>query len=108
MPLLEGMPMEHRWGERLTIDVPVSLCGGGLRDAGGRLCDLSVSGALIATDSPVPVGARMAVRLEGIEVPGWVVRGAGDCFAVEWCEMAPGPVLKLFEEARHFRQFWAA
>ncbi len=66
--------MEHRWGERVTVDIPVSLCGGGLRDAPARLCDFSLSGALISTPSPVPQVARIGVRIRGAYLPAWIVR----------------------------------
>jgi hypothetical protein len=111
-PVHQEVPMEHRWGERVTVDVPVSLRGGGLRDAPARLCDFSMSGALVSVASPVPPAARVGVRigvLIGADyVPGWIVRRAGNTFGVEWCQVAPDSVLALEQEARQFRHLWVA
>jgi len=107
-PVPKGVPVEHRWGERVTVDIPVSLCGDGLPDVPAHLCDFSVSGALVSVQSPVPETARIGVRIRGACVPGWIVRRAGNTFAVEWCELAPDAVLALEQEARQFRHLWVA
>jgi hypothetical protein len=101
--------MEHRWGERMTIDVPVKMRSAGSRSCiAGNLCDLSISGALVAIAAPLPLAARVEVELAGVGVPAWVVREEPGRVAVEWCELAPRAVLQLEQDARQFRHQWVA
>jgi hypothetical protein len=100
--------MEHRWGERLTIDVPVKLRSGCTPALAGYMCQVSISGALVATAAVMPLASRIEVELAGCDVPAWVVRREEGYLAVEWCELAPAPVLALEQQVRQFRQQWVA
>ena len=100
--------MEHRWGERLTVDVPVKLRCGRSPVLAANLCDLSISGALVATDGTLPLAARIEVELAGSDVAAWVVRRDPGRVALEWCELAPQPVVALAQQVRQFRHQWVA
>jgi hypothetical protein len=100
--------MEHRWGERMTVDVPVKVRCGHSPEIAANLCDLSISGALVATDARLPLASRIEVELAGTGVPAWVVRRDPGRVALEWCELAPRPVLALEEQVRQFRHQWVA
>ena len=45
--------MEHRWGERVGVDIPVRITGHPFTVRTGRLSNLSVSGAFIRADVDV-------------------------------------------------------
>ena len=77
-------PMDHRWGERVSLDCPALLL---LRDdsiSEGQLRNASISGAWIDTDGRLPVYAALTVivsagagmRRRAIELPACVVRNA--------------------------------
>ena len=101
--------MEHRWGERILMDVPVRLrCAGSRTTVAGQLCELSISGALVSMAVPLPRAARVDVDLAGGLVPAWIVRQDEGSIAVEWCELAPAPVVALENDARQFRRQWVA
>src|SRR5688572_10757041 len=63
-------PMEHRWGQRVTLEVPVRLY---LDDAAlgrGLLRNVSISGALIETSLDQPVFSNLVVALPAISEAG--------------------------------------
>jgi hypothetical protein len=82
--------MEHRWGNRISVDVPVRLRHRG-GDAGeGRVVDISQSGAFIRTKVVFGDLARVDVQFDGRVVPSYVTRVASNGVGVEWCESLPG------------------
>jgi hypothetical protein len=95
--------MEHRWGHRREINRFVRLrMRNGLRGF-GRIRDVSISGAWIATGLPAKLmcyvqvgftamrhGRKTVARVEGL-----IVRLAGHGFGVEWCELAHPAVLAI-------------
>lgn len=86
--------MEHRWGTRIPVKVPVRISSASLAGS-GTLRDLSVSGAYIETalalDSPawvrihVPRGAQTVMLLSGI-----VIRKDGGGIGIEWLDRFDG------------------
>lgn len=86
--------MEHRWGNRITIDLPVWLRGCGLCGP-GVLRNISASGALIET--PLPLATLTMVRMQiprhGAIPPaatwGFIVRESREGFGIEWLDAAP-------------------
>jgi hypothetical protein len=88
--------MEHRWGNRITVNLPVWLSGCGLCGP-GVLRNVSSSGGLIET--PLPLATLTMVRVQiprcGEMSPaatwGFIVRESGQGFGVEWCDTAPLP-----------------
>ena len=98
-------PMEHRWGQRVTLEVPVRLY---LDDAAlgrGLLRNVSVSGALIETSLEIPVFSNIVVALPARsetgpqihELAANVVRRLTAGIAVEWRDMACPAVVTLME-----------
>ena len=95
--------MDHRWGQRVEVDLGVQLLCHPRTIAVGRLMNVSVSGAYVqagfipALLAPVRIlgflsehdGARRA----GIE--GYVVRRGTGGFAIEWFELAPAGVCRF-------------
>lgn len=98
--------MEHRWGARVDLDLPVRLELGGELLGHGRLRNASISGALVVTASKLPVLAaldvvvtRAAVPEGRIALPACVVRRAGGVIGVEWRDMACDALLALLRAA---------
>src|SRR5271155_4460206 len=95
--------MEHRWGERVTVDIPIRLTGRPFLMKAASLVDLSLSGAhvrasfdlrvlsriQIAIDMPPPVMYATAV------ISAYIARKFADGIGVEWCEFAPRAVVEL-------------
>jgi hypothetical protein len=89
--------MEHRWGHRLSTNIPVRVRCMQSRDSGcrclGCLENVSISGALIRTElgiRPAPhVALEMlapALGLQGHELPALVVQASSGELSVEWLE----------------------
>jgi PilZ domain len=102
--------MEQRWGERLTVNVPVRVSAHAFTVRDGRLTDLSVSGGHLEVDMDLRPGARVEVLVvlpyrskhEAPAVYGYVTRKYRDGFGIEWCEFAPTAVAELLRIAvRH-------
>ena len=90
--------MEHRLGTRHAIDLEVYLRTWGSRVlASGRLKDLSVSGAFVATQLPCRPLLQVAVQIvapgqsrrSSISVQGQIVRVGEDGIGLEWDELQP-------------------
>jgi hypothetical protein len=101
--------MEHRWGHRLSTNIPVRLRCMQSRDSGcrclGCLENVSASGALIRTElgirpAPNVVVATLApaLGLQGRELPASIVRASSGELAVEWMEFASTGVSAVMTE----------
>ena len=105
--------MEHRWGERVGVDIPVRITGHPFTVRTGRLSNLSVSGAFIRADVDVRPLSRILVAIElphrpksdATMVPAFVARKLKDGIGVEWCEFKPPAINRLLQSstARHYR-----
>jgi len=98
--------MEHRWGHRLSTNIPVRLRCMQSRDSGcrclGCLENVSASGALIRTELGICPAANVfvetlvpALGLQGRELPASIVRASSGEIAVEWLEVASTDVSAL-------------
>jgi len=95
--------MEHRWGERRSVYVPVRLDARPRVLAPGSIRNASLSGAYIQTTASLEPGAFIDIQFEGAPAPddencgvrACVVRRDAAGLAVEWCEFAPEPVRAL-------------
>lgn len=95
--------MEHRWGERVAVDIPVRLTV--LHPffwIDGQLVNLSPSGGCIAVDFDFRLLARIQVvvdiaaqniRCAGISA--YVTRKYQDQIGIEWCEFAHATISGL-------------
>jgi hypothetical protein len=91
--------MEHRWGHRLSTNIPVRLRCMQSRDSGcrclGCLENVSGSGALIRTELGIRPAPNVVVEtlapalgLQGRELPASIVRVSPGKISVEWIEFA--------------------
>ena len=92
----------QRWSRRIAVDIPVQVAADGWPTFGGYLKDLSLGGAMVVTNYPLPLHAYIQISIEPLETEHGVVRlmarvmrslqgGVG----VEWCEFAPTAVTDL-------------
>jgi hypothetical protein len=99
--------MDHRWGRRVQVDLPVRVAAHRFAVRDGRLIDLSVSGALIEAELDTRVLCRVQVilllpafpRHEAPTVEAYVARKHKYGIGVEWCEFAPRAVREFLREA---------
>jgi hypothetical protein len=106
--------MEHRWGERVGVDIPVRITGHPFTVRTGRLHNLSVSGGFIRVDSEVRPLSRIFVAIElphrpkrdAPIIPAFVTRKFKDGIGVEWCEFKPAAINRLLQSstAKHYRR----
>ncbi|HTP40605.1 MAG TPA: PilZ domain-containing protein [Steroidobacteraceae bacterium] len=88
--------MEHRWGNRIAVDLPVRISGAGFTGT-GILRNLSVSGGFIETSLPLPSLGMVCVQIPrgrnaGLPAAGtwgFVARQDQWGIGVEWCDLAP-------------------
>ena len=95
--------MDHRWGQRIAVDLAVQLLWQPRMVAVGRLMNVSVSGAYVragyvpALLAPVRILGFLSesegTRREAIE--GYVVRRERDGFGIEWFELAPAGICRF-------------
>ena len=101
--------MEHRWGHRLSTNIPVRLRCMQSRDSGcrclGYLENVSASGALIRTELGIRPAPNVVVQtlapalgLQGRELPASIVRASSGELAVEWMEFASTGVSAVMTE----------
>ena len=100
--------MEHRWGERVAVQVTVELSCGASPPVTGSLENVSSSGAFVRTEGrrpprgPVEVvlGGRSSGRGHSVRLPAYVVRETATGVGIEWCEFAPRVVRELMTGAK--------
>ena len=100
-------PMEHRWGHRIQLEVPVTLRVDGQTLGRGVLRSASISGALIETSLELPVYAHLLITLAAAGNPAvsaaplhaCVVRSEPCRLAVEWHDMACPQIVSMLERA---------
>ena len=101
--------MEHRWGHRLSTNIPVRLRCLQSRDNGcrclGCLETLSASGAVIRTESGIRPAPNVVVEvlapgldLQERQLPASIVRASSGEMAVEWMEFASTSVFAVMKE----------
>ena len=95
--------MEHRWGLRHEVSCPVHIRTRGGLMAQGRICNVSISGALVVTPLPVSLLSYVEILLVpdnprrgiGAAIEAQVVRRTDAGFGLEWCELAPEAIRSL-------------
>jgi hypothetical protein len=98
--------MEHRWGNRIEIDLEVEIFCFKEPLGHGRMKNVSVSGAFIETD--VPLRPMNAIRLidtgyskrRGGEnyLSGYVSRCTGRGMGLAWWDLAPDCARRLVQQ----------
>jgi hypothetical protein len=88
--------MEHRWGERIRMDMPVHVSADEVAGILGCMRNLSLSGALLRIDANLRLNALIEVSVE-LPQPSHppaillahVSRKWKEDIGIEWCEFAP-------------------
>ncbi len=81
--------MEHRWGTRVLVDIPVRLrCRRG-HFVDAHLVNISLSGAFIRTEVALTRFAPLEIELKGCTVPSFVARVHSDGIGAEWSGRLP-------------------
>ena len=106
--------MEHRWGERVGVDIPVRISAHPFAMKHAQLTDMSVSGASLETDLDLRVLSRIhllievphRIRSEASSVAAYVTRRGKSGVGIEWCEFAPPVVSELLatQVTRRYRR----
>jgi PilZ domain len=97
-----GHGMEHRWGERIRVNIPVYVSAGAFPGFDGCMKNLSLSGALMKSDCELRLHALIDVHFK-LPAPSprvhivkaHVSRKLKECVGIEWCEFAPAVVKDL-------------
>jgi hypothetical protein len=95
-----GNGSEHRWGERVPVNIPVHVSAATLPGVDGCMKNLSLSGALVRSDYDLRIHTLIEVRIElplpsprAAVVKAHVSRTLKAGLGIEWCEFAP-PIVK--------------
>ena len=100
--------MEHRWGERVLMNVPVRVSAHAFSQREGRLTNLSVSGALLVADLDARMLARVEIHVvrhhrrvhETPAIQAFIARKYRHGFGLEWCVFAPPAISELLRTAQ--------
>jgi hypothetical protein len=104
--------MEHRWGQRLIVDLGVRVAGRPYHVRPARVIDLSASGAYLKVRADLRLFSRVQIAIALPQnlahptpmVAAYVARKGPDGVGVEWCEYGPKPVLELLRYAAAHRR----
>jgi PilZ domain len=98
--------LDHRWGTRVRVGIPVSVEAAELpRASTGYVKNLSVSGALLNCEYDLPLHALIQVSIDlpasactGV-VKAHISRKCNEGVGIEWCDFAPALVKDLLRSA---------
>jgi hypothetical protein len=97
-----GNGLEHRWGERVRVNIPVHMSAAALDGIDGCMKNLSLSGALMKSDCDLGLNTLIEVRIElpppsprVAVVMAHISRKFKEGIGIEWCEFAPTIVKDL-------------
>jgi len=92
--------VEHRWGERVRVNIPVHVSAPPLGAVDGHVKDLSLSGALMKADCDLRLHLLIEVSIDlpapaarTDVVKAYVSRKLPEGVGIEWCQFAP-PIVK--------------
>jgi hypothetical protein len=99
--------IEHRWGERVRVDIPFQMTAPVVSGIEGRLMNLSLSGALIQANCDLRVNTLIEIRIQ-LPAPSesqallraYVARKRGDDVGIEWCDFAATAVKEWFRSSK--------
>jgi PilZ domain-containing protein len=97
--------LEHRWGERVQVNIPVRVSAASLMRVDGCMKNLSLSGALMRSDRELRLHALIQVHIElpppaprAAVLEAHVSRTFNEWVGIEWCEFAPNIVKGLLRD----------
>ena len=104
--------MEHRWGQRIAMDVPVRFTWTGSSLVSiGRLVNVSLSGGFLAIHSELRPLSRIEISLDSPlrtrrptpAVEAYVARSSATGVGLEWCTFAHPTVVELLRPSHDIR-----
>jgi PilZ domain len=103
--------MEHRWGQRMRVDLPIRIKGQSFRSISARLIDLSLTGGFIEVELDVRLLCRFQVvafvsghfQPAAMSFDAHVIRKAHRGIGVEWAALSPADFRRLLRFAFEFR-----
>jgi hypothetical protein len=105
MPYL-GNRLEHRWGDRVRVNIPVRVEANELTAANGCMQDLSLSGAFVKSESDLRLNTLIEVSIampppstRTAVIKALVSRKFDDGVGIEWYEFAPNIIRALLRFA---------
>ena len=97
---------EHRGGERVSLNIPVRVAAQTLVGIGGRLKNISLSGALLSANVDLRLNSIIEICIKlpppaprDAVITAHVRRKAKQDVGVEWSEFAPTAVKELLRSA---------
>jgi hypothetical protein len=97
--------LEHRWGERVQVNIPVRVSAAGLLRVEGCVTNLSLSGALMRPGCELRLHALIEVHIElpppasrAAVLEAHVSRKFNEWVGIEWCQFAPNIVRGLLRD----------
>jgi PilZ domain-containing protein len=96
--------VEHRWGQRKSVNASVQLRTQGGIVAVGRLLNASLSGAFVQTPLKIPPLSRVLLIISAesshntAHIEGQVVRQTEGGMGLEWSEFAGEKIIALLEK----------
>ncbi len=94
--------LEHRWGERFQLDLPVQLAVNAVSGIDARLKNLSLSGALIEADYALRIHTVIEIKLPtppsdrtAPNIKAYVIRKFNEDVGIEWRDFAPHAIKEL-------------
>jgi hypothetical protein len=101
-----GNGLEHRWGERVKVNIPVRVESNHLTGAIGRMRNLSLSGALMTSDSDLRLNTLIEVSIalpppstRPSVIKALVSRKFNEGVGIEWYDFAPNIIKYLLRLA---------
>jgi hypothetical protein len=100
-----GDGLDHRWGERFGVNIPVRVSADALARVDGCVKNLSLSGALMESNCELRLHALIEVRIDlppptsrTAVLSAYVSRKLNTGVAIEWYEFAPKIVKDLLRD----------
>ncbi|HWJ36664.1 MAG TPA: PilZ domain-containing protein [Steroidobacteraceae bacterium] len=97
-----GSGIEHRWGERVRVNIPVLVSAVALSGIDSCIKNISLSGALIYSACDLRLHSLIEVSIElpppsrrVAVIKAHVSRKLKEGVGIEWCEFAPSIVKDL-------------
>jgi hypothetical protein len=92
----------QRWGQRMSVDIPVQVAAQASPAIHGHLKNLSLSGAFMESDHELRLHSYIEISIKlpetgrsAMRIMARVTRKFKDAVGVEWCEFAPNVVKDL-------------
>ncbi|HTD74854.1 MAG TPA: PilZ domain-containing protein [Steroidobacteraceae bacterium] len=101
-----GDELDHRWGERVRVNIPVRVHATSSSEANGCMKNLSLSGALMKSDCDLALHSLIELSIampapspHTALIRAQVSRKIKEGFGIEWHEFAPNIIKELVRSA---------